>query len=365
MLMLRMVVAVAVFIAVAAGQRPPRIVSPEVHADRTITFRLKGPDLESAAVSAGWLGEEPTAMVKGADGVWSVTIGPVEPDILDYSYEIDGVSTIDPHNARVKLWLGGAASLVEVPGESPLYYDLQSVPHGDVHAHYYHSKTVDRTRRVYVYTPPGYEASKSSYPTLYLLHGSGDNESTWTEVGKAHLILDNLIAQGKAEPMVVVMPNGHPVPWGTRGSGNTDLFRQDVVEDVLPLIEQRYRVKKDRASRAVTGLSMGGGQSVHVGLGRTDLFRYVGAFSAYVAEPGDNATLTKFAADPEKANELVPVLWVAIGEDDFLLDNQKTFHGYLEEHGIKHTFQITDGYHSWPVWRRYLRDFVPLLFRAE
>jgi enterochelin esterase family protein len=365
MRVLRVAVAAALVAGTAAAQREARIVSPEVHADRTITFRLKGPEVTTAAVSAGWIGKEPKAMVTGADGVWSVTLGPVAPDILDYSYRIDGVQTIDPHNARVKLWQGGAASLVEVPGEAPLYYDLQDVPHGDVHAHYYQSKTVGETRRVYVYTPPGYEAGTKSYPALYLLHGSGDNESTWTEVGRAHLILDNLIAAGKAEPMVVVMPNGHPVPWGTRAPGNSDLFRQDLVEDLMPVIERRYRVKKDRGSRAVAGLSMGGGQAVDAGLGRTDLFRYVGAFSAYVDSPGDNATVKQFAADVEKANEPAPVLWVSIGEDDFLLDNQKAFHGFLEERGIRHTFQITAGYHSWLVWRPYLRDFAPLLFRAK
>lgn len=348
------------------GQREPRIVSPEVHPDRTVTFRLRGPEIREVLLNASWNGE-PAPLAKGDDGVWSVTIGPVEPDILSYTYRIDGVQVLDPHNPRVKLWLGGAASLVEVPAGEPTYYDLQPVPHGNLHVHHYESKAARKTRRVYVYTPPGYENNKKSYPTLYLLHGSGDNESTWSEVGRANMILDNLIAAGKVEPMVVVMPNGHPVPWGQRGprNQNTDLFRQDLTEDLIPLIESRYRVRKNRRNRAVAGLSMGGGQAVHSGLGRTDLFRYVGAFSAYVHEPASNPTVQAFVADPEKANRDLAVLWVSIGEKDFLLEGQKEFHVVLEDSGIRHTFQVTAGDHSWPVWRRYLRDFLPLLFRAE
>lgn len=351
------------------AQRPvsaPRIVSPEVHPDRTITFRLQGPEADAVVLLAPWAGD-PKPMTKGADGVWSVTIGPVEPDVLDYRYELNGVKILDPHNPRVKIWEGGAASLVTVPAPKPAFYDVQDVPHGDVHIHWYRSKSVGSLRRVYVYTPPGYaESPGRSYPVLYLLHGSGDNESTWSELGYANLILDNLIAAGEAEPMLVVMPNGHPIPWGERNLGiggrNTELFRQDLVKDLLPMIESRYRVKKDRAQRAVAGLSMGGGQATHVGLAEAGLFAWIGAFSSAMPDPETDAVTKAFTANPEAANRNTLLFWIAIGKDDFLLDRNETFTAHLKTKGIDHTYKVTEGGHSWPVWRRYLREFAPKLF---
>ncbi len=355
--------ALAAFIA--TGQRPPRIVSPEVHPDRTVTFRLRGPEVNEVVLEANWAGD-PKPLDKGDDGVWTITIGPVEPGIFSYRYRIDGVSTIDPHNPGVKPWAGGASSLVEIPAGEPAFYDLRDVPHGDLHVHRYHSSTVGKTRRVFVYTPPGYDAGDADYPTLYLLHGAGDNESLWSQLGRADLILDNLIAIGQAKPMLVVMPNGHPVPYGEhrREPGrNTDQFRDDLVKDLLPFIESRYRVRTDRLGRAVVGLSMGGGQALHVGLGRTDLFSQVGAFSAAVSDPPSNPAIQAFIADPEKSNQEVRLLWIAIGEDDFLLERNRKFTTYLKEKGIDFFYAETVGDHSWPVWRRYLHEFAGLLFR--
>lgn len=359
----------AAFVFPAWPQPPqgPRTVSPEVHSDGRITFRLRGPEAQSVVLNAPWAGGE-IPLVKGEDGVWSITIGPVEPDILDYTYRIDGVRTIDPHNPRVKLWLGGAASLVEVPAEAPTYYDVQDVPHGDLHVHWFRSSASNRPRRVFVYTPPGYAASgERLYPVLYLLHGAGDDESTWSEVGRAPLILDNLIAAGKVEPMIVVMPNGHPVRFGeaSRGTGNrnTELFVDELVKDVIPLIESRYRVHKDRRKRAIAGLSMGGGQSLAAGLSRAELFAYVGAFSSAAPDPVEDAAVKGFTADPRKTNRETALLWIAVGEKDFLLKRNQVFVEHLKEHGIRHTYLETPGDHSWPVWRRYLRDFTPLLFR--
>lgn len=350
-------------------QRPPSTDSPEVHPDRRITFRLRAPDVKEVSLQAPWAGED-KPMAKGEDGVWSVTIGPIEPDVLSYAYLVDGVRNIDPHNPRVKLWEGGAASLVEVPAPGGAFYDLKDVPHGDLHIHWYESESLGKLRPVYIYTPPGYvENEDRIYPTLYLFHGSGDNESTWSQLGYANLILDNLIAEGKAKPMVVVMPNGHPVPRG--GSGpesfrkNGEAFRRDVVQDLMPFIESRYRVSRDRGLRAITGLSMGGMQSVDVGLGHTGLFSQVGSFSSAVGQPGSDATLQAFVADPVKANKDVPLLWIAIGKKDFLVKPNEVFIKFLDEHGINYTFRLTEGDHSWPVWRRYLHEFVPLLFRNE
>ncbi len=350
----------------SAQPRTPRIKSPEVHADRSITFRVKGPELSKAILDAPWAGE-PTAMKSDDDGVWSVTVGPVDPQIYSYNYEIDGVSVLDPHNPRVKLWDGGAASLVEVPAPESTAYDWTARPHGDLHIHHFRSSTTDRERRVFVYTPPGYEAGRGSYPTLYLLHGSGDNESTWSELGKANLILDNLIAEGKAESMLVVMTNGHPVSFADRRSrgvgGNTELYVEELTNDVIPLIEQRYRVNKKREARAIAGLSMGGGQSLHAGLGRVDLFAWVAAFSASTRGVQENPAIRALTDDAKKANEEINLLWIAIGEDDFLLEGNQALHKFLDQKGVEHSYKITTGGHSRPVWRGYLEDLVPLLFR--
>lgn len=343
---------------------PPRTVSPEVHPDRTITFRLRAPDAPNATLDASWAGGE-TVMKKGADGVWSTTVGPVEPGIYSYTYEVAGVRLIDPHNPEIKLWLGGHSSLVTVPDDGPAFYELTAVDHGDLHAHYYESSVVARTRHALVYTPPGYHESDESYPTLYLLHGSGDNERAWVDVGRANLIFDNLIAAGEMAPMVVVMPNGHPIPWADRSrdrDANTKLFRQDLVGDLLPLVEDRYRVKRERQSRAVVGLSMGGGQALNTGLGRLDLFAWVGAFSAATPDPAEDLMTQALFEDPEHANEEIELLWIAVGEGDFLLDRNQTYHAALEEAGIEHQYQVTDGDHSWPVWRRYLHELAPQLF---
>lgn len=351
--------------AADAQPREPRIVSPEVHADRTITFRLKGPELREAVVHTPWA-DEPTPMKKNAEGVWSVTVGPVDPQIYSYRYEIDGVTVLDPHNPRVKLWEGGAASLVEVPGPEPAAYDWTARPHGDLHIHYFRSSVVDRGRRVFIYTPPRYEAGKKRYPTLYLLHGAGDDESTWTELGKANFILDNLIAEGRAQPMVVVMTNGHPISFGDlrRSVGdNTKLYIQELRRDVIPLVERRYRVREEREFRAIAGLSMGGGQSIHAGLGHPELFAWVAAFSAFLRGALDHSAIQAFAGNPDKANRQTKLLWIAIGEEDSLLPGNQAFHQFLKEKGIEHSYKVTAGGHSWPVWRRYLEELLPLLFQ--
>ena len=347
------------------AQRAPRTISPEVHEDRTVTFRLNAPEAPNAVLSASWAGGE-TPMEKGEDGVWSATVGPVEPGIYGYTYEVAGVRMIDPHNPEIKLWMGGHSSLVTIPAEGPAFYELTVVDHGDVHMHYYESSVVDAERRFLVYTPPGYAESDQTYPTLYLLHGSGDDERAWVDVGRANLILDNLIAAGEMEPMVVVMTNGHPVPWGDRSDArgaNTKLFRQELVGDVMPFVESRYRVEKDRARRAVAGLSMGGGQALNAGLGRLDLFAWVGAFSAAAPDPTEDLMTQALFENPEKSNEQIELLWIAIGEDDFLLERNETYHAALEKAGIEHTYQVTKGDHSWPVWRRYLHELAPKLFR--
>lgn len=271
----------------------------------------------------------------------------------------------------VVLWLAGEITggqnppLVaspEVRAEKPSLYDFQDVPHGAVHVHAYRSKGTGEMRNLHVYTPPGYDNDVAPrFPVLYLLHGSGDNDATWTVLGRAHHILDNLIARGKAKPMIAVMPNGHAVPNTPEARGrNTETFSRDLLGDVMPLVEANYRVKNDRLSRAIVGLSMGGGQSLTVGLNHPELFAWVGAMSSAINAP--EQTFAAALGDAKATNAKYKLLWLGIGKDDFLLKTNQQFDELLTARGIKHTFRLTEGNHSWPVWRRYLVEFAPLLF---
>lgn len=346
----------------------PQLESPTVLADGRIQFRVAAPDARTLQLQAPWAGGR-LEFEQGEAGIWSLTVGPVPPAIYSYTLLLDGVRVLDPHNTAVKRWRGGNASLVEVPAPEPVPYDLRDVPHGSLHTHYYASTAGGANRRLVVYTPPGYyDEADRRYPVLYLLHGSGDDETAWAEVGKANLILDNLIASGAADPMLVVMPNGHPVPWASRrrgiGSDNTQRFRDDLIEGAMPLVESLYRAKLGPSQTAVAGLSMGGGQSLYCAATGLDRFSWVGAFSAAAPAPESDAA-QGLLADPERANASLDLLWIAIGRDDFLLDRNEAFKSALVNAGVDHTYRVTGGGHSWPVWRGYLADFVPLLFRAS
>ncbi len=354
--------------ALHAQRGPAPVESPTVHEDGRVTFRVRAPASGSVELAAPWAGGRRLPLEKGPGGLWSLTVGPVPPAIYSYALLLDGVRVLDPHNAAVKRWSGGNASLVEVRSSDPRPYDLRDVPHGALHVHYYSSSTGGPHRRLVVYTPPGYESDAgSSYPVLYLLHGSGDDETAWTEVGKANLILDNLIAAGEAEPMLLVMPNGHPVPWSARrrglASGNSDAFVADLLEGAVPLVESLYRADPSRERRAVAGLSMGGGQALRAGTGNLDRFAWVGAFSAAAPNPDGDPAARAFLGDPQRANERLRLLWIAVGRDDFLLERNEALKARLETAGIRHVYRLTDGGHSWPVWRGYLARMAPLLFR--
>lgn len=369
-------IAAALLANLAAGlfaqppaRRPPQeppIQSPEVHPDRRVTFRLRGPDVREVKLNANWYAGDKT-FVRGEDGVWTLTIGPLAPDIYNYTYSIDGVATIDPHNPAVKTGVRPASSVLEVPAETPAFYDVRDVPHGAVHIHHYRSKAAGQTRRLHVYTPPGYaSAANRRYPVLYLLHGAGDDDSGWMHIGRAHWIMDNLIAEGKAAEALIVMPFGHILPLGDLRAGwerQNQLVEKDLIEEVIPFIEASYRVRRDPDGRAIAGLSMGGGQSARIGLGHPELFHWVGLFSAAVREPASNEALQRFLAEPAKANAAFRLLWIGCGKDDFLLEANQQFVALLESKGIRHTWRLTEGDHSWPVWRRYLNELLPLLFR--
>jgi enterochelin esterase family protein len=348
--------------AAAWSQQPPR--SPEVNPDRTVTFRLAAPKAGEVSVSGEFMkGSKP--LVKDDKGMWSVTVGPFEPEIYNYNFTIDGVKTIDPGNPNVKFGSTPStiASILEVGAGAPAFYDGQPVPHGEIHTLWYHSKATGTMRRLTVYTPPGYDGAQTRYPALYLFHGANADETAWTRLGHVNLILDNLLAARKAKPFVVVMPFGYGIPPGTpRTSGPTseELFSKDLVEDVIPLVQARYRVSSDRTQRAIAGLSMGGGESLSIGLNHVDLFAYVAGFSAAV-RPADFDKTYAVVSRP-KSMDALKLLWVGCGKDDSLMPANQAFTKFLTQHNVKFTFHESEGAHTWIVWRHYLNELAPLLF---
>jgi enterochelin esterase family protein len=348
---------------------PPPVVSPEVLADGRVTFRLRAPGAKDVLLARE--GAEPAPMQKDDQGVWSLTTAPLPPDYYGYSFTVDGVTFTDPSNHRIKPNFIWRASEVHVPGPASLPWEVGTVPRGVLHRHFYRSTVVGDDRDFYVYTPPGYDAgSKDGYPVLYLLHGFSDDASGWTAVGRAHVILDNLIAQGKARPMLVVMPLGYGAPEilslgfrSTRDPGvrqrNIDSFREALLVEVIPEVERAYRAAQGRDSRAIAGLSMGGGQSLATGLHTLDRFSWIGAFSSGL----DEDFAPRYQALDAKANAQVRLLWIACGTEDRLLEVNRKFHQLLEGKQIRHTWIETPGGHTWMVWRRNLAAFVPLIFR--
>ena len=344
------------------AERPIRVTqpsSPEIHADRRVTFRIKAPDAQKVTVVDGNLMEAlngPKELAKDSEGVWSLTVGPLAPGIYDYGFSIDdGPRVPDPANRNLIRRTWGPTSYIEVPGDKPRFDSIRDVPHGTVRQHTYHSNSLGVVRQFRVYTPPGYENGSAKYPVLYLFHGGGGDETQWTTIGRADMILDNLIADGKAAPMVVVMPYGH-VP--ARDGGNpTEDFAKDLLRDVKPMVEKLYRVKTDRADRAIAGLSMGSGHSLHVGLTNLDLFSYVAAFS------GGGRNLRIENMDATELNKKLEVLYLGCGKTDFVFESANELDSLLTKKGIDHVYTVTEGGHTWPNWRFYLNEYAAMLFK--
>lgn len=344
----------------AMGQPPVR--SAEISEDRRVTFRIRANQADEVFVNGQWPNGR-AAMTKDTNGVWSATVGPIDAGVWEYSFQIDGVGMIDPGNPAIKPMREPRTSILHLPGQPPLLHDFRDVPHGVVRQHTYRSQALGRLRNLAVYTPPGYDQSPdASYPLLVLQHGSGDNQDTWIAHGKAHWILDNLIAEKRARPMVVLMLDGHAAVAGGAGGpqNNTVLFERDLLEDVLPMVEKSYRLKAGAEHRGIVGLSMGGGQSLTMGLNHSDRFAWVGGFSAAVPSRESVATAIDHA---DTTNGRLKLLWIACGKDDFLLRRNEEFIALLKERNIRHDWRLTDGNHSWPVWRTYLGEFAPLVFQ--
>jgi enterochelin esterase family protein len=348
------------------GNAPPAINSCEIHPDRTVTFRLRAPDATDVKVGGDFV-QGAQALTKGEDGVWSVTLGPLNPAIYSYTFRLNGVSIIDPVNPIIQPGERSSSSMFEIPGDTPSPYDISVAPHGTVHANWYQSKSLNAWRRVDVYTPPGYETGKANYPVLYLLHGSGDTENGWVTIGRANLILDNLIASGKAKPMIVVMPYGRAradVSLGPAAiSTEAKAFENDLLQDVMPFAEKLYRISAAPAERAIAGLSMGGGQALSVGLHHLDTFHSVGAFSAALRTQAIDEQYKEILSDPSGTNKKLKLFYIACGKTDSLFEPAQAFHETLTKKDIRHTFVASEEGHVWRNWRNYLADFAPQLFR--
>jgi enterochelin esterase-like enzyme len=364
-------------LAQPGGQTANAVLLPEVANDGRVTFRLKAL-MASSVIVSGDFGPN-VAMKKGDNNIWSVTVGPLEPEEYAYYFILDSVRILDPSNPRVKIGYvtSTTTNLLNVPTKDPAFYDVQDVPHGEIRTLVYKSKSNGIVRELTVYVPPGYdEAPNKRYPVLYLLHGFANDQHSWHRYGRANDILDNLLAKKTIEPFIVVMPLGyggaHINGDGTgiaasnagRIGGDADLYQRDILEDIIPMIEKKYRTIADRNHRAIFGFSMGGGQAGRYGLSNLDKFSYIGIMSAGLGGGGSSTEpLKTLATDPKKANEQIKLLWIACGRQDFAFNGAKATSDALKQIGIKHSFVETEGEHHWRVWRRFLRDVSPLLFK--
>ena len=349
---------------------PPRLVSPEVASNGDVTFRIRASKAQSVRLESSDISNlgQRAQMTKNSNEVWELTL-PVKPGAWRYNFNVDGVTVDDPANPATSESNEYIRSLLYVPGAD--FMDTKDVPHGAVAQVAYYSSTLQRFRRLHVYTPPGYESGKGRFPVFYLLHGAMDCDNAWSTVGRAGVILDNLIAAGKAKPMVVVMPAGHTGPNRMGGSFGGD-FENDFLKDIMPFVEKRYRIKTERGSRALAGLSMGGAQTLNIAMMRLDQFAYLGVFSSGVFgitggrggmnmpdfEPRNLATL-----DNPALKKGLKLFWFATGKEDSLITTTRATVDMLKKHNFNVTFKETDGAHTWINWREYLNEFAPQLFQ--
>ncbi|GAB1450403.1 alpha/beta hydrolase-fold protein [Draconibacterium sp.] len=360
------------------------IVSPEINSDNTVTFRFQAPDAKEVKLSGDWMPAEgwtpgSVAMKKDDKGLWSFTTDVLPSELYSYSFSVDGLKTTDPNNVYVIRDVASVTNVFIVGGGQGDLYKVNSVPHGTVSRRWYNSPGNEKMRRITIYTPPGYEENKDKYPVLYLLHGMGGDEEAWIALGRTAQILDNLIAQGKAKPMIVVMPNGNVAQEAAPGESSLGLYKptfqlpntmdgkyEATFPDIIKFVENSYRVKAEKESRAIAGLSMGGFHSLHISRYYPNTFDYIGLFSAAIlpdqkvnSRVYENFDTTLMA----QKNNGYKLYWIGIGKTDFLIKPGEEFRKKLDDLGMKYTYVETDGGHIWKNWRIYLSEFAPLLFK--
>jgi enterochelin esterase-like enzyme len=372
----------AVVMAISVHGQPPRgpfIISPQINPDGTVVFRYLSPLANEVKLSGQFL-KEPAVMQKDSAGIWSVTVGPIKPDIYPYSFNVDGVTVMDPANVSFFPNERFKASLVDVPGDTPLIHAMRDVPHGTITYEYY-SSVEGSTGSLVVYTPPGYNKNTSArYPVFYLISGTTDTEETFFKVGRTNLILDNLIAEGKAKPMIVVMPYGNPMariaeqqgkpkPADIMGRDSEDairrakLFETDLVNNVIPYVDKSYRTIPDRNNRAIGGFSRGGGQTLRTAFGNMEKFSWICCYSAYVSTPEMESNFKQIGGDAENTNKQLKLLWVSVGSEDFLYKQTAEFMDYLKSKNVQFKSMVTPGGHTWMNVKTYLAETAQLLFK--
>ncbi|GAA0878284.1 alpha/beta hydrolase-fold protein [Algoriphagus jejuensis] len=371
--------------------RAQNIISPEIHDDSSVTFRLFAPNAKSVQVTGDFLpsvkmdtpmgqmdGPGKAEMTKESNGVWEFKAPALNPELYSYSFVIDGFTTTDPSNPFLNRDVASVTNIFLVGKGQADFYRTNDIPHGTVARRWYDSPGLGMDRRITIYTPPGYEKSTEKLPVLYLLHGAGGDEEAWIALGRTAQIMDNLIAEGKAKPMIVVMPNGNVIQDGAPGEGSKGLYKpsfmiaktmdgtyEGAFTDIISFVESNYRVQADKAHRAIAGLSMGGYHALHISRYYPNTFDYVGLFSAAIMARED-ATGKVYSNFDETLKAQMDngykLYWIAIGKTDFLYDANKEFRTKLDGMGMKYTYVESEGGHIWRNWRVYLTQFAPLLF---
>jgi enterochelin esterase-like enzyme len=358
------------------------VTSPQILPDNRVIFRLFAPKATAVTLNGDWMAtgvNEP--LIKNDTGLWTITTVPLKPEFYGYSFTVDGVRALDPSNAQVKRDVVTNSSVLLLPGKESDLYAVNDVPHGTLSKVWYYSATLKLNRQMYVYTPPGYEKSTEKYPVLYLLHGGGGDESQWIILGRSCQIIDNLIAQGKIKPMIVVTPNGNANQAAAPGEAPaakqqvtnqapnpntvTNLYEKSVVEDIIPYIESNYRALSNKENRAIAGLSMGGNATLRITMSYPDKFYYVGVFSSGFFDGSMSDVEKRYLSvlsDPD-FNKGKKLFWIGIGVDDFLYQICKSSRELLDKYKITYQYVETDGAHTWFNWRKYLAIYTPLLFK--
>ena len=371
------------FISGIAFSQPPRgpfVVSPQVLPDKKVTFRYLAPSAKEVKLGGSQFGANQVPMIKDSSGIWSVTVGPVSPDIYPYSFNVDGVTVMDPANEDYFPNERFKASLVDVPGFTPLIHSIRNVPHGSVNYEYYPS-VQGTTGSLVIYTPPGYDNNPSKkYPVFYLISGTTDTEETWFKVGKTNLILDNLIAEGKATPMIIVMPygniaarvaeqNGNSKPADPIGRESADAmirmksFADDLTNNVITYVDKNYRTIPNKDNRAIGGFSRGGGQTLRTAFWNMDKFSWICCYSAYLPPKEMDSSFQSVVSDPGKTNNQLKLLWVSVGNEDFLYNDTAEFLNYLSAKKKNYKSLITGGGHTWMNTKLFLAETAQLLFK--